>query len=129
MTDFEFIFGKCKTAYYNSWNTNDIEECKERLRNLSHSELFALRTCRWMSRLNPLYTDLLELLFKDKFESITNELEATSTDELISIQKTTGSDFRKQKIAEILFNRYDTMPDDEKEKVYKMLVHKKFIAI
>lgn len=129
MTDFEFIFGKCKTTYYNSWNTDDIEECKERLRTLSHSELFALRTCRWMSKLNPLYTVLLELLFKNKFESITKELEATSTSELITLQKTNDSDFRKQKIAEILYKRYDTMPDDEKEKVYKMLVQKKFIVI
>lgn len=128
MSNLELIFRKCKDAHYKPWRGEDITVCKAMMQELSHEELRLLSTSRWMSRLNPLYNTLFELLYKEELSNVVEQLNNSTVDELLNIMKNTASKFRKQKIGEILYQRYETMNDEERKKVYRHLVRKGFIV-
>lgn len=127
MTDLLYIYKKCKANFFLVWKEKDINECKTRLQSLEKNELYTLRHCRWMTKHNPLYPTLVELLYEDQFKPIAQMLESSSNDELYKIVKMTKSEYKKQKIAEIFYSRYEDMKEKDKKKVYKMLVNKGFI--
>lgn len=127
MTDLEFIFKKCKAAHYQSWTEEDIKQCKKKLIGLTHEELRLLSTSKWMSRLSPLYNTMFEQLYKKELQVVVDELNSKTTIELIEAMKEVKSAYRKQKIPEILYERYESMDNEDKKKVSRLLVRKGFI--
>lgn len=127
MTDIETIYQKCKTAYYRGWNDEDIQACKEILPKLSLEHLRMLNQSRWMNKKSPLYPTLFSLLYKEQLEDVVNKLNEMTNDELLAELKETKSSYRKEQIPHILYQRYDDMNDEERTKVYPLLVRKRLI--
>ena len=119
------ILSKFKIAHYGAWTPEDIEECKNLLEELTHEDLFTLRMSKWFkanAKENPLYERVVELLHKDHFTKVFEELETMSTTELLTRYKELKAPNCKQKIQEIFLARYDEMSDDEQKKVKPILV-------
>lgn len=124
MTDIEIILSNLKIFYYRPWDEDKLEECKKRLANMSREDLRIIRHSRWMDKDNALYPALFELLFHDELKGVVKKLNETTTDELIQELKATKSSYKKEKIPEILLERYDLMEDEERKKVFKILLRK-----
>ena len=78
MGNFKIIADHCKRAHYGTWTQDAIDECLNLMEELSHEELFALRTSRWFKgnpMKHPLYERLVELLHKEHFDKVYEELE------------------------------------------------------
>lgn len=127
MTDIETIYQKCKAAYYRGWNDEDIETCKELLPKLSLEHLRMLNQSRWMNKKSPLYPTLFSLLYKDQLESVVKKLNEMTNEELLAELKETKSSYKKEQIPQILCQRYDDMSDEERKKVFSLLVRKGLI--
>ena len=65
---------------------------------MDKEELRMVRHSRWMDKDNALYPTLFELFYKDSF--------------------------KKEKIPEILLERYDSMADEERKSAFKILMRK-----
>lgn len=119
------IQSKFKIAHYGAWTPEDIEECKNLLEELTHEDLFTLRMSKWFkanAKENPLYERVVELLHKDHFTKVFEELETMSTTDLLTRYKELKAPNCKLKIQEIFLTRYDKMSDDEQKKVKPILV-------
>lgn len=127
MTDIEIIFQKCKTAYYQGWKDEELAECKELLPNLSLEHLRMLNKSRWMNKKSPLYPTLFSLLYKDQLEEVVRKLNEMATEELLTELKETRSSLKKDQIAQVLSLRYDTMSEDERQKVLPILAKRGLI--
>lgn len=127
MTDINIIFSNLKTYHYKPWDEDKLEECKKILKGLSKDELRSIRHSRFMDTDNALYPTLFELLFQDELKSILDKMTLMPTEELIQELRTTRSAFKKEKIPEILLERYDSMEEDEKKNVFKILLRKGLI--
>lgn len=46
MTNYEYILGECRKAYRGGWDSIAIEECIDKLKELSREELLRLFTSR-----------------------------------------------------------------------------------
>lgn len=127
MTDIETIYQKCKVAYYRGWNDEDIEACKELLPKLSLEHLRMLNQSRWMNKKSPLYPTLFSLLYKEQLEGVVKKLNEMTNEELLVELKGTRSSYKKELIPQILYQRYDDMSDEERKKVFSVLVLKGLI--
>lgn len=114
-------------AHYKGWEEADLEDCIQRLPNLTHEELFHLRRSRWMSENNSLYPKLFELLYKDKLDVLVNSLNRMSTEELIAEVKGCRNGYKKDKITQILSDRYDSMSEEERKSAYHLLLKRNLL--
>lgn len=122
MNDIDIVFLKCKTAYYHGWKDEELAACQEILTRLSLEHLRMLNQSRWMSKRSPLYPLLFSLLYKDQIEGIVKRLNELTTDELLLELKESKGSFKRDKIAQILYERYDSMDKAERKKVFGILV-------
>ncbi len=127
MNDLELITKMCRIAHYKGWEEADLEDAIQRLSNLTHEELFHLRCSRWMNEKSPLYPKLFELLYKDKLNVLVNALNEMSTEELITEIKGCRNGYKKDKIAQILSNRYDSMTEEERKSAYHLLLKRNLL--
>lgn len=118
---------KCRMAYYKAWEETDLEDCIQRLSNLTHKELFHLRVSRWMNEKSPLYPKLFELLYKDKLDLLVKALNEMTTEELIAEVKGCRNGYKKDKIAQILSDRYDSMNEEERKSAYHLLLKRNLL--
>ena len=124
MTDINIIFSNLKTYHYKPWDENKLAECKTLLKGLTKEKLRAIRHSRFMDTDNELYPTLFELLFQDELKNILDKMTLMPTEELIQELQSTKSSYKKEKIPEILLERYDTMTEDERKYVFKILLKK-----
>lgn len=120
MTHYERILSKCKISYLENWSDDEIEEFKARLRCLSRKELLSLFCSRWMSKTNPLFLYLSELI-ENTNKRTSQYLSSSSNDELLDLLSITKDDYIQEKISEIIYYRYDKLSNNEKERIYKIL--------
>lgn len=122
MNDIDTVFLKCKDAYYHGWKDEELAACQEILPKLSLEHLRMLNQSRWMSKKSPLYPLLFSLLYKDQIEGIVKRLNELTTDELLLELKESKGSFKRDKITQILYERYDSMDEAERKKVFGILV-------
>lgn len=120
MTHYERILSKCKISYLENWSDDEIEEFKARLRCLPRKELLSLFYSRWMSKTNPLFLYLSELI-ENTNKRTSLYLSSSSNDELLDLLSITKDDYIQEKISEIIYYRYDKLSNNEKERIYKIL--------
>ena len=101
-----------------------LEECKKLLADMSKEELRTIMHSKWMDKGNALYPTLFELFFKDELKNVVIKLNEMKTLDLIQELKETKSSYKKEKIPEILLNRYESMDDVERKDVFKILLRK-----
>ena len=101
-----------------------MEECKELLASMSKEELRTIMHSKWMDKGNALYPTLFELFFKDELKNVVKKMNEMKTPDLIQELKETKSYYKKEKIPEILLDRYDSMDDEERKDVFKILLRK-----
>lgn len=119
------ILKQCKAAYHSGWTPEAIEECQSLLDELTHEELFTLRMSRWFRtspQKHPLYERLVELLHKEHYDKVFEELEEMQTQDLLIRYKELKVSNCKKKALEILQSRYDEMTEEEQKKARPMLV-------
>ena len=125
MGNFKIIADHCKRAHYGTWTQDAIDECLNLMEELSHEELFALRTSRWFKgnpMKHPLYERLVELLHKEHFDKVYEELEKLSSTDLLVRFKELKANNCKKNALEILLSKYDDMSEEEQKKVKPVLV-------
>lgn len=124
MTDINIILTNLKIFYYKPWEEDKLEECKELLASMSKEELRTIMHSKWMDKGNALYPTLFELFFKDELKNVVKKMNEMKTPDLIQELKETKSYYKKEKIPEILLDRYDSMDDEERKDVFKILLRK-----
>jgi len=124
MTDLEIILTDLKASHYKPWDANRLEECKALLKYLSKDDLRAIRHSRWMDMDNPLYPSLFEALYRDELSATVEKLKKMETKSLLEELRTTKSAYKKEKIPEILLERYDRMSGQERKDVFRVLLRK-----
>lgn len=124
MKDIEIVLSNLKKFHYQPWEEDKLEECKKLLSTMDKEMLRTIRRSRWMDTDNALYPTLFELFYQDELKSVVNKLKEMTTADLILELKSTRSSFRKEKILEIFLVRYDSMEDDERKNVFKILLKK-----
>lgn len=126
MDNLSFILAQCKKGHYGTWTEESLAECKRRMEELSHEELFTLRMSKWFqtgAEKHPLYETLYLQLHKDHIEKSFAQLEASSTPDLLARYKEVKVKQSKMKILDLLNQRYDSMSDDDtKKKVENLLI-------
>lgn len=128
MTNIDLLFQKCKIAHFHGWKDADLETCMEILPQLSLEELRMLNKSRWMDKNDPLYPTLFALLYKDQLEEVVRKLNCMTNQELLTELKETKSSYKKERIPEILYQRYDSMDKMERKKVFSLLVRKGLLS-
>lgn len=118
----EFVISNLKIAHYKGWEEGKLEECKNLLQELSLEELRCIRHSRWMKEGNALYPALFELLYKTELQEVLRKLNAMTVKELIAELRETKSSYKKDKIPEILLERYDSMDESERKAAFKILL-------
>ena len=124
MTDINIILSNLKVFHYSPWEEDKLEECKKLLADMSKEELRTIMHSKWMDKGNALYPTLFELFFKDELKNVVIKLNEMKTLDLIQELKETKSSYKKEKIPEILLNRYESMDDVERKDVFKILLRK-----
>ena len=124
MTDINIILTNLKIFHYKPWEEDKLEECKELLASMSKEELRTIMHAKWMDKGNALYPTLFELFFKDELKNVVKKMNEMKTPDLIQELKETKSYYKKEKIPEILLDRYDSMDDEERKDVFKILLRK-----
>ena len=124
----EFVFSNLKVSYYKGWEEEKLEECKELLRGMSLEELRSVRHSRWMKEDNALYPTLFELLYSNELQEVVRKLNLMTTPELIKELRETKSSYKKDKIPQILLERYDSMEEKERKASFKILLKKGLIT-
>ena len=127
MTEIEKVLSYLKFFHYRPWEEDKLEECKKLLATMSREELRVVRHSRWMDKDNALYPALFEHLFHDELKSVVKKLNEMTTPDLLQELKTTKSSYKKEKIPDILLERYDSMEDEERKQVFKILLRKGFV--
>lgn len=92
---------------------------------MSREELRIVRHSRWMDKDSALYPALFDhYLFYNELKSVVKKLNEMTTPDLLQELKTTKSSYKKEKIPVILLERYDSMKDEERKQVFKILLRK-----
>ena len=124
----EFVFSNLKASYYKGWEEEKLEECKELLRGMSLEELRSVRHSRWMKEDNALYPTLFELLYSNELQEVVRKLNLMTTPELLKELRETRSSYKKDKIPQILLERYDSMEEKERKASFKILLKRGLIT-
>ena len=124
MKDIDIVLSCLKKYHYQPWVEGELEECKRLLSAMDKEKLRMVRHSRWMDKDNALYPTLFEYFYQDELKDVIRHLKEMPTNELILELKKSKSSFKKEKIPEILLERYDSMEDEERKSVFKILLRK-----
>ena len=84
MTDFAYILQQVKKAHYSSnWNDEELRKCVDMLIGLTHEQLFALYTSKWLNGDKVMREEVFKCLYADKIGKREERIKNLSTDELI----------------------------------------------
>ena len=83
MSDFEYIYQQAKKAHYSGWDDAELRKCVEMLEGLSHEQLFALYSSRWMKDAKILKDEIFRRLFAEQLGKREERIKNLSTEELI----------------------------------------------
>lgn len=122
MEELEFVLQSIKTYRYKAWDEAKLDECKMLVKSMSKETLRKIIRSRWMDKSNALYPTLFELYYHDELADVLNKLKDTETKDLIKELKSTCSSFKKEKIHEILLDRYEDMSEEERKSVFEKLL-------
>jgi lysine/ornithine N-monooxygenase len=83
MTDYEYIYQQVKKAHYSNWNDEELRKCVDMLIGLTHEQLFALYTSKWLNGDKVMREEVFKCLYADKIGKREERIKNLSTDELI----------------------------------------------
>jgi len=83
MTDYEYIYQQVKKAHYSNWNDEELRKCMDMLIGLTHEQLFALYTSKWLNGDKVMREEVFKCLYADKIGKREERIKNLSTDELI----------------------------------------------
>ena len=83
MTDFEYIIKQCRKAHYSNWTDEELRKCVDMLIGLTHEELFALYTSKWLRGDNVMREEVFKCMYMDKIGKREERIKNLSTDELL----------------------------------------------
>ena len=83
MTDFAYILQQVKKAHYSNWNDEELRKCVDMLIGLTHEQLFALYTSKWLNGDKVMREEVFKCLYADKIGKREERIKNLSTDELI----------------------------------------------
>ena len=83
MTDFAYILQQVKKAHYSNWNDEELRKCMDMLIGLTHEQLFALYTSKWLNGDKVMREEVFKCLYADKIGKREERIKNLSTDELI----------------------------------------------
>ena len=83
MTDFTYILQQVKKAHYSNWNDEELRKCVDMLIGLTHEQLFALYTSKWLNGDKVMREEVFKCLYADKIGKREERIKNLSTDELI----------------------------------------------
>ena len=122
MNDLSYILKLSKEKYFSVWSREDIEDCKHRIHNLSKEEIRTLFRSRWMSKLNPLYNPLFEIVYRERLEGKCKEIENASLKDLLHLAKKKRDTYERYKAIEVLYYRYESLSVEDQMKVKDLLI-------
>lgn len=122
MEELEFVLQSIKTYRYKAWDEARLDECKMLVKSMSKETLRKIIRSRWMDKSNALYPTLFELYYHDELADVLNKLKDTETKDLIKELRSTHSSFKKEKIHDILLDRYEDMSEEERKSVFEKLL-------
>lgn len=122
MKELEIVFQNIKAFRYKPWNEARLEECKILVSSMSKEDLRKIIRSRWMDKSNPLYPALFELYYHDELVDVVDKLKGSETKDLVKELKSTRSSFKKEKIHDILLERYEEMSEEERKSVFEKLL-------
>lgn len=91
MTDYEYILQQAKKAHYSGWNDAELRKCVDMLTGLTHEQLFALYTSKWLKDEKTLKNEVFRNMFLDKIGKREERIRNLSTEELIEEFRDKGS--------------------------------------
>ena len=83
MTDYEYILQQARKAHYSGWDDVELRKCVGMLEELSHEQLFALYSSRWMKDAKILKDEIFKRLFAEQLGKREERIKNLSTEELI----------------------------------------------
>lgn len=122
MKDLEIVFQNIKAFRYKPWDEAKLDECKILIRSMNKEDLRKIIRSRWMDKSNPLYPALFELYYQDELSDVVDKLKGSETKDLVKELKSTHSSFKKEKIHDILLERYEEMSEEERKSVFEKLL-------
>ena len=84
MTDYEYILQQAKKAHYSGWNDAELRKCVDMLTGLTHEQLFALFTSKWLKDEKTLKNEVFRNMFLDKIGKREERIKNMPTEELIA---------------------------------------------
>ena len=84
MTDYDYILQQAKKAHYSGWNDAELRKCVDMLTGLTHEQLFALYTSKWLKDEKTLKNEVFRNMFLDKIGKREERIKNMSTEELIA---------------------------------------------
>lgn len=122
MTELEIVSQNIKAFRYKPWDEARLDECKMLVRSMSKENIRKIIRSRWMDKSNALYPTLFGLYYQDELADVVDKLEGSETKDLVTELKSTRSLFKKEKIHEILLERYEEMSEEERKSVFEKLL-------
>lgn len=119
MTDYEYILKQAKLFHYKGWEDGELRKCVDMLPNLSRQELVMLYQSKWLDSKSTFRDAIFNLLFKERIEERDRRIKAMNVDELIkNLHDENGYG---KFIVLVMKERYDTLKDEDKEKILDTL--------
>ena len=84
MTDYEYILQQAKKAHYSGWDDAELRKCVDMLTGLTHEQLFALYTSKWLKDEKTLRNEVFRNMFLDKIGKREERIKNMPTEELIA---------------------------------------------
>lgn len=84
MTDYEYILQQVKLFHYKGWESGELRKCVDMLIGLTHEQLFALFTSKWLKDEKTLKNEVFRNMFLDKIGKREERIKNMSTEELIA---------------------------------------------
>lgn len=116
MSDYEYIFKQAKISHFKGWDDKELRKCVDMLPDLSHEELKALFTCKWIRDTKTLKYEIFKILYMDRLGEREERLKEMSTDELINEFKDRSSG-NVSLIRQELRHRYKDDIGDDRVKI------------
>lgn len=91
MTDYEYILQQARRAHYSGWNDAELRKCVDMLTGLTHEQLFALYTSKWLKDEKQLKDEVFRKLFAEQLGKREERIRNLSTEELIEEFRDKGS--------------------------------------
>ena len=91
MTDYEYILQQARRAHYSGWDDAELRKCVDMLTGLTHEQLFALYTSKWLKDEKQLKDEVFRKLFAEQLGKREERIRNLSTEELIEEFRDKGS--------------------------------------